>query len=97
MNVCIWLFKSFPTTTLKAGLSYREIARISKRRHGSVHTEKKEFLARKTKGQQQKLDDLQMQIAENKSENPIDTMKSLNVSNEIIQQVQVKIETESQK
>ena len=80
---------------LEAGLSYREIARISKCSHGSVHAQKKEFLARKTKEQQQKLDDIQKQIAENKSESPIDTMKSMNVSDDIIQQVQVKIENEA--
>ena len=80
---------------LEAGLSYREIARISKCSHGSVHAQKKEMLARKAKEQQQKLDDLQKQISENKSESPIDTMKSMNVSDDIIQQVQVKIENEA--
>ena len=77
---------------LEAGLSYREIARIAKCSHGSVHAQKKEFLARKSKEQQQKLDDLQKKITENKSESPIDAM---NVSEDIIQQVQVKIETEA--
>ena len=80
---------------LEAGLSYREIARISKCSHGSVHAQKKEFLARKSKEQQQKLDELQKKITENKSESPIDTMKSMNVSDDIIQQVKVKIETEA--
>ena len=56
---------------------------------------KKEFLARKSKEQQQKLDDLQKKITENKSDSPIDTMKAMNVSEDIIQQVQVKIETEA--
>ncbi|MFZ3231467.1 MAG: hypothetical protein WA160_14770 [Pseudobdellovibrio sp.] len=60
-----------------------------------MHAQKKEFLARKSKEQQQKLDDLQKQISENKTESPIDTMKSMNVSDDIIQQVQVKIETEA--
>lgn len=32
---------------IDAGLSYREIARISKCSHGSVHAQKKEYLARK--------------------------------------------------
>ena len=80
---------------LEAGLSYREIARIAKCSHGSVHAQKKEFLARKSKEQQKKLDDIQKQIVENRSESPIDTMKSMNVSENIIQQVQVKIETEA--
>ncbi|MBC7458104.1 MAG: hypothetical protein H7235_07490 [Bdellovibrionaceae bacterium] len=80
---------------LEAGLSYREIARISKWWDGSVHAQKKEFLARKSKEQQQKLDEIQKQMSENKSENPIDTMKSMKVSDEIIQQVQAKIESEA--
>jgi DNA invertase Pin-like site-specific DNA recombinase len=80
---------------LEAGLSYREIARIAKCSHGSVHAQKKEFLARKNKEQQQKLDEIQKQITENKSENPIDTMKSMKVSDDVIKQVQVKIETEA--
>ena len=80
---------------LEAGLSYREIARIAKCSHGSVHAQKKEFTARKAKEQQQKLDDLQKQIAENRSENPINAMKLMNVSDDVIQQVQVKIETEA--
>lgn len=34
---------------LDAGLSYREISRIAKCSHGSVHAQKKEYLARKAK------------------------------------------------
>ena len=80
---------------LEAGLSFREIARISKCSHGSVSAQKKEFLARKDKEQKQKLDDLQKKITENKLDSPIDAMKAMNVSDDIIQQVQVKIETEA--
>lgn len=72
---------------LEAGLSYREIARISKSSHGSVHAQKKEMLARKAKEQQQKLDDLQKQISDSKPENPVDAMKLMNMSDEVIQQV----------
>lgn len=53
------------------------------------------MLARKNKEQQQKLDEIQKQITENKSDNPIDTLKSMNVSNDVIQQVRAKIETEA--
>ena len=80
---------------LEAGLSYREIARISKSSHGSVHAQKKEMLARKAKEQQQKLDDLKKEITETRPENPVETMKSMNVSEEIIQQVQTKIKTDA--
>lgn len=80
---------------LEAQLSYREIARIAKCSHGSVHAQKKEYLARKAKEQQQKLDDLKKEITETRPENPVETMKSMNVSEEIIQQVQNKIETDA--
>ena len=46
---------------LDANLSFREVARIAKCSHGSVHAQKKEFTARKSKEQQQKLDDLHKQ------------------------------------
>lgn len=80
---------------LEAQLSYREIARIAKCSHGSVHAQKKEYLARRAKEQQQKLDDLKKEITETRPENPVETMKSMNVSEEIIQQVQTKIETDA--
>ena len=67
----------------------------SKKQFYPISPQKKEFLARKSKEQQQKLDEIQKQIAENRSENPIDTMKSMNVSDEVIQQVKVKIEAEA--
>lgn len=80
---------------LEAGLSYREIARISKCSHGSVHAQKKEMLARKAKEQQQKLNDLQKEITAVAPDSPIETMKAMNVSDDVIQQVQVKIETDA--
>ena len=89
----LWLINwhdNFPETG-----GFREIARISKCSHGSVSAQKKEFLARKDKEQKQKLDDLQKKITENKSDSPIDAMKAMNVSEDIIHQVQVKIETEA--
>lgn len=80
---------------LEAGLSYREIARIAKCSHGSVHAQKKEFLARKAKERQEQLDKMTKEMSERKSENPIATMKAMKVSDDIIQQVQTKIETEA--
>ena len=43
---------------LDAGLSYREIARISKCSHGSVHAQKKEYLAKKAAIEKQRAADL---------------------------------------
>ncbi len=53
------------------------------------------MLARKASEQQKKFEDLKNKIVEIKSENPIETMKAMNVSDEVIQQVQTKIETEA--
>ena len=80
---------------LEAGLSFREIARISRSSHGSVYAQKKEMLARKAKEQQQKIDELRKEVTASNTENPVETMKSMKVSDDVIQQVQVKIETEA--
>lgn len=80
---------------LDAGLSFREIARISKCSHGSVSASKKELLAKKAKLEQEKIQELQNQIKENSSGETIQTMKSMNVSEDIVKQVQQKIESEA--
>lgn len=80
---------------LEAGLSFREIARISKCSHGSVSASKKELLAKKAKLEQEKIQELQNQIKQNNSAETIETMKSMNVSEDIVKQVQQKIESEA--
>ena len=60
-----------------------------------ISPQKKEFLGRKNKEEQEKLKALQNKMAESNTENPIETMKAMNVSDVIIQQVQTKIETEA--
>ena len=52
---------------LEAGLSFREIARISKCSHGSVSASKKEFIAKKAKLEQEKIQELQNQIKQNRT------------------------------
>jgi putative DNA-invertase from lambdoid prophage Rac len=47
---------------LDAGLSYREIARISKCSHGSVHAQKKEYLAKKAAVEKQKQIELEKSL-----------------------------------
>ncbi len=80
---------------LEAGLSYRETARIAKCSHGSVHAQKKELKARKAKEEQLRLDELTKSVIESKSSSEIsaETMKAMNVPDEVIQQVQNKIES----
>jgi DNA invertase Pin-like site-specific DNA recombinase len=80
---------------LEAGLSFREVARIAKCSHGSVSASKKELLAKKAKLEQEKIQELQNQIKLNNSGETIETMKSMNVSEDIVKQVQQKIESEA--
>ena len=80
---------------LDAGLSFREVARIAKCSHGSVSASKKELLAKKTKIEQEKMDEIRNQIKQNSSDSTIQTMKSMNVSEDVVKQVQKKIETEA--
>jgi len=80
---------------LEAGLSFREIARISKCSHGSVSASKKELLAKKAKLEQEKIQELQNQIKQNNSAETIEIMKTMNVSEDIVKQVQQKIESEA--
>ena len=86
-----------PWSTLfkKAGLSFREVARIAKCSHGSVSASKKELLAKKAKLEQEKIQELKKQIKENNSAETIETMKTMNVSEDIVKQVQQKIESEA--
>lgn len=80
---------------LEAGLSFREVARIARCSHGSVSASKKELLAKKAKLEQEKIHELQKQIKENNSAETIETMKTMNVSEDIVKQVQQKIESEA--
>lgn len=80
---------------LEAGLSFREVARIARCSHGSVSASKKELLAKKAKLEQEKIQELQKQIKENNSAETIETMKTMNVSEDIVKQVQQKIESEA--
>ena len=80
---------------LDAGLSFREVARIAKCSHGSVSASKKELIAKKAKIELEKIQELQNQIKENSSGETIQTMKSMNVSEDIVKQVQQKIESEA--
>jgi len=80
---------------LEAGLSFREVARIARCSHGSVSASKQELLAKKAKLEQEKIQELQNQIKQNSSTETIETMKSMNVSDDIVKQVQQKIEAEA--
>ncbi|MBL7544980.1 MAG: recombinase family protein [Bdellovibrionaceae bacterium] len=80
---------------LEAGLSFREVARIAKCSHGSVSASKKELLAKKAKLEKDKILELQNQIKQNSSTETFETMKSMNVSEDVVKQVRQKIENEA--
>ena len=61
----------------------------------SVSASKKELLAKKAKLEQEKIQELQNQIKQNSSAESIETMKAMNVSEDIVKQVQQKIESEA--
>lgn len=63
------------------------------RKNGIGH--KKELLAKKAKIEQEKMDEIRNQIKQNSSDSTIQTMKSMNVSEDVVKQVQKKIETEA--
>ena len=80
---------------LEAGLSFSEVDRLAKCSHGSVSASKKELLAKKVRLDQEKLDVIRIQIKQNDSDGTIETMKSMNVSEDVVKQDQQKIETEA--
>lgn len=80
---------------LEAGLSFREIAKISRSSHGSVSAQKKEWLKKKADADKEKMAKLTSEIRENGIENTIEQMKALNLSDEMVTTVQEKLEAEA--
>ena len=60
-----------------------------------ITPEKKELLAKKAKLEKEKIQELQNQIKQNSAGETIETMKTMNVSDDIVKQVQQKIESEA--
>lgn len=75
-------------------MSYREIARISKCSHGSVHAEKRAiFLEEKAAAEKMKMEDVQNIIAMPEiSSQPIEELKKLNLSEETVRKVEQDLE-----
>ncbi len=80
---------------LDAGLSFREIAKISRCSHGSVSAQKKEWLKKKSDAEQLKLAQITNEIKENQIQNTVDKMKSMNISEEMVLKVQENLENEA--
>lgn len=80
---------------LDAQLSYREIARIAKCSHGSVHAQKKEYLARKQATQKLRAENLEKQAAEIAAQSPTQPMSEMNLSEDMIAKINLETERKS--
>jgi len=80
---------------LEAGLSFREIAKISRCSHGSVSAQKKEWLKKRSDADKEKMAKITDEIKQNGIGSTVDKMKDLNISNEMVAKVQEKLESEA--
>lgn len=77
---------------LEAKLSYREIARIAKCSHGSVHAELVAYRKEKEAIEKQKMDQLQTELQKSIEVKPIDEIKNMNLSEETVRKVEQTLE-----
>ncbi len=81
---------------IEAKLSYREIARIAKCSHGSVHAEVVAYKKEKDAADKIKMQELQDSIkSDSANQTAIETMKTMNVPEDVVQKIQQKIEDEA--
>ena len=80
---------------LEAGLSFREIAKISRCSHGSVSAQKKEWLKKKADADKDKMEKITSEIKENQVQNTVEQMKSMKLTDEMVQKVQTKLESDA--
>ncbi|MBL7555802.1 MAG: hypothetical protein JNM24_08260, partial [Bdellovibrionaceae bacterium] len=75
--------------------SYREVARIAKCSHGSVHAELVTYRKEKEAADRLKLEQLQESIKADSNNQSLDEMKKMNVSQEAIQKVETSLQEEA--
>lgn len=81
---------------IDAKLSYREVARIAKCSHGSVHAERVAYRKEKEAAEKQKMQEIQDAIKSDSTTNKtIETMKAMNVSEDVVQKIQQAVEDEA--
>lgn len=80
---------------LDAGLSYREVARIAKCSHGSVHASKLELRKKRELEEQKKFTEAALKIQENSVEATVEKMKENAIPTDKIQQAQKNLEEKS--
>lgn len=80
---------------IDAKLSYREVARIAKCSHGSVHAELVAYRKEKEAADRLKLEQLQESIKADSNNQSLDEMKKMNVSLDAIQKVETSLQEEA--
>ncbi len=80
---------------LEAGLSYREIARIAKCSHGSVHAQKLELKKRKADEEKKKFEELTKSMGSNQVSQAVEQMKAMKISDDMVLKVQTKLENDA--
>lgn len=80
---------------LEAGLSYREVARIAKCSHGSVHAQKIELKKRKVEEEKTKLNEMTRELSQNSVSNTVEQMKAMKLSDDMVLKVQTKLENDA--
>ncbi len=80
---------------LEAGLTYREVARVAKCSHGSVHAQKKELLARKKEEERLKQIEISKKMAINQTTDAIAEMKTMNIPEDAIKKAQETLEIQA--
>ena len=78
---------------LDAKLSYREIARIAKCSHGSVHAELVAYKKEKESDEKIKMEELQCSIKGDTSNQTLDELKRMDLSPETVRKVEQDLET----
>ncbi len=78
---------------LEAKLSYREIARIAKCSHGSVHAELVAYKKKKEASEKLKLAEFQDSIKSDSQCQPIDELHKMNFPEETVRKVEQQLES----
>lgn len=80
---------------LEAKISYREIARIAKCSHGSVHAEKIQMQKEYEEAQKKKMDEMKADIGKSAQDSPLNSLKAMDLPETAIQNVEAKLQEEA--
>lgn len=77
---------------LNLGHGHREIARISKSSHGSVHAQKIEMKKRKADEEKKKFAEMTKEFSQDSVSDAVEQMKAMKLSDDMVLKVQTKLE-----